>query len=87
MQLAYAAKRLENELPTAPQVPGITDTKGEVPTVEEGPEAPASPPVLAFSFDFSLSADDLKKLKPDQIAAMFEAVGKVMAIKAGAGIE
>jgi hypothetical protein len=43
----------------------------------------SAPPVLAFNFDLSLRAADLKELSPEQIEAVFEAVGKVMAIKAG----
>jgi hypothetical protein len=42
----------------------------------------STPPVLAFNFDLSLRAEDLKGLSPEQIEAVFEAVGKVMAIKA-----
>jgi hypothetical protein len=43
---------------------------------------PLADTVLGFSFDFALTKDDLAKLNPDQIQAVFEAVGKVMAIKA-----
>ena len=45
-------------------------------------DAPDAPQVIGFSFEFSLTADDLAKLTPDQITALFEAVGKVMALKA-----
>lgn len=38
-------------------------------------------PVLSFSFDIALTQDDLKELSAEQIKAVFEAVGKVMAIK------
>lgn len=87
MQLGYVSRRLDAAGPPKVEHPDVPDSKVKR-TTEHGGEAPAtSPPVLAFNFAFSLSADDLKKLKPDQIAAMFEAVGKVMAIKAEAGIE
>lgn len=38
--------------------------------------------VLSFSFDFALTADDLQRLSPEQIQAVFGAVGEVMAVKA-----
>ncbi|MEU1679276.1 hypothetical protein ABZ422_09340 [Micromonospora zamorensis] len=38
--------------------------------------------VLAFSLDFKLSAGELKSLSPDQIRALFEAVGTVAALTA-----
>jgi len=62
--------------PTDPGGEGTTD-----PDPGGGPEKPAQ--VIGFSFEFSLSVDDLAKLTPEQIKATFEAVGKVMAIKAG----
>lgn len=39
-------------------------------------------PVLSFSFDFALTKDDLAALTPEQIEAVYKAVGGVMAIKA-----
>lgn len=38
--------------------------------------------ILAFHFDLSLTPEDLHGLTPEQIHAVFDAVGKVMAIKA-----
>jgi hypothetical protein len=38
--------------------------------------------VISLDFDLSLTAEDLAKLKPEQITALFEAVGQVAAIKA-----
>lgn len=38
--------------------------------------------VLAFSLDFKLGAGELKSLSPDQIRALFEAVGTVAALTA-----
>jgi hypothetical protein len=58
-----------------PETP-VTKSKGA--TKERG----NAPQVIGFSFEFSLTADDLRKLTPEQITATFEAVGKVMAIKA-----
>ncbi len=69
--------------------PDNAGAKGQEPTLI-GAEAPTvlnAANVLAFKFEFSLTADDLRKMTPDQIAATFEAVGKVIAIKAEAGIE
>lgn len=43
----------------------------------------ASPAVLAFSLDLSLTADDLALLTPEQIRAIYEAVGLVASIKMG----
>jgi len=37
--------------------------------------------VLGFGFDFSLSGAELAKLSPDQITALFTAVGEVLKIK------
>ena len=39
--------------------------------------------VLAVSFDVRMTADDLARLSPDQIKALFEAVGTVMALGGG----
>lgn len=41
--------------------------------------------VLAVSFDVRVTADDLARLTPDQIRALFEAVGTVMALGGGKG--
>lgn len=66
---------------------GASGDAGEV-TTEDGANGPRTklPPqaahILGFSFEFSITADDLAKLTPEQITALFEAVGKVMAIKA-----
>ncbi len=54
------------------------DTPGEKSTTQE----PGRPGVmLSFDFEFQLTADDLGKLSPEQIRAVFEAVGTVMAIR------
>jgi hypothetical protein len=37
--------------------------------------------VLSLSFDFDLTASDLRKLTPEQITALYKAVGEVYAIK------
>jgi hypothetical protein len=44
-------------------------------------QAPADA-VLSLSFAFALTADDLRGLTPEQITSLFDAVGKVAAIKA-----
>lgn len=69
----------DSDEPPAKPNPG-PDGKGA--TVDRGKVPPTAPQVVGFSFDFSLTADDLRKLTPEQITATFEAVGKVIAIKA-----
>ncbi|HLH14685.1 MAG TPA: hypothetical protein VKV16_07825 [Solirubrobacteraceae bacterium] len=58
---------------------GPADAEGKKPTKRQDGGQPA---LLSLSFDFALTAEDLAKLKPEQITALFEAVGKVAAIKA-----
>ncbi len=62
-----------------------TPTKGEQTERQQKPpkdEQPMrGPTLLALSFDLSLTADDLGRLSAEQITALFEAVGKVAAIK------
>jgi len=58
------------------------DAKGKEPTKPRPGETPVSLQVLGFAFEFTLTADDLRKLSPEQIAALFKAVGEVMAIRA-----
>lgn len=65
--------------PEAPTAPGDPESKAATTGDHNERQAEA---VLSFSFDFSLTADDLSGLTPDQIRAVFEAVGTVMAIKA-----
>jgi hypothetical protein len=48
----------------------------------EEQQAQRGTPLLSFNFDFSLATGDLAKLSPEQIKALYEAVGTVMAIKA-----
>jgi len=55
------------------------DPKSEKPTTSQGGPPPGT--VLAFGFDLHLTADDLSRLEPDQIKALFEAVGTVMALR------
>jgi hypothetical protein len=60
-------------------------TKGEVATTQvqqESSVVPSEATLLSLNFDFALTAEDLRKLEPEQITALFEAVGKVVAIKA-----
>lgn len=53
------------------------------PTAPERGASPATgPQVIGFEFSFSLTADDLAKLSPEQITALYKAVGELMAIKA-----
>lgn len=55
--------------PHRAEVPGPTTTRGEAPR-----------PMLTFDFSVTVTADDLTRLGPDQIRALFEAVGTVAAI-------
>lgn len=65
--------------PPAPE----DDPPGAGTTTRRGQERPQEEaPVIGLSFDFSLTASDLAQLTPDQIRAVFEAVGSVMAVKA-----
>lgn len=69
----------DNELPDPPPA----DTEGKRTTEKHRRQPPAdTEAVLSFSFDFALTADDLKALSPEQIQKVFEAVGQVMAVKA-----
>jgi hypothetical protein len=59
------------------------------PTPEGATKAPAGgqrnqdpETILGFSFDFALTGDELAKLSPEQITALFTAVGEVLKIKA-----
>lgn len=49
---------------------------------ESGGQLQQTDAILGFSFEFALTGDDLAKLSPEQITALFNAVGEVMAIKA-----
>ncbi len=48
----------------------------------EGKTSPLAPSLLSFDVRFSLTAEDLAKLAPEQITALFSAVGGVVAAKA-----
>jgi hypothetical protein len=63
-----------------PDTPSLTPPPpaSEIPTTQP----PAASPVLEFSFDFKLTADDLAALDAEQIKALFESVGGVMSIQA-----
>ncbi len=74
---AEAKPEQHDESPAGPKV--------QKPTTPKGPKAPDQ--ILGFSFDFTLTADDVKQLSAEQIEALFAAVGKLMAIKAGGQIE
>jgi len=74
------------ETPETPEKEHAGDTPdhstGESATAKEDGQRERQPEsILSFSFDFSLTASDLQELSPEQIQAVFEAVGKVMAIK------
>jgi hypothetical protein len=57
-------------------------TSGTITTIQEPViNARPSPTVLAWSFEVKLTADDLSKLSPEQIKAVFEAAGTVAAVR------
>lgn len=66
------------DTPTPPADPSSEGT----PLANRRREPPKAEPVLSFSFDFELTAEDLEDLSPEQIQAAFKAVGEVMAMKA-----
>ncbi|MGY1640666.1 hypothetical protein ACI782_05965 [Geodermatophilus sp. SYSU D00703] len=59
--------------------PGDTDSRRQPPLPDTTPRAV---PILAFDFSFQLTAEELTKLSPEQIQALFAAVGNVMSIRA-----
>ena len=80
--------QIADETPVVAQTPPAdSGAKSQESTTARGDAPEVGQTVLGFTFEFSLTADDLKKLSPAQIAAAFEAVGKVIAIKAEAGID
>jgi hypothetical protein len=64
--------------PVAAPRPVATGSPREEPTARPGGNPPAC--VIAFNFGTQLTADDLARLSPEQIKALFEAVGTVMAL-------
>lgn len=64
---------MENE-PDRPKIQGLAP--------DPLPVKDRSDAVLAFSFEFAVTAGDLSRLSPDQIRALFDAAGAIMAIKA-----
>lgn len=62
------------------------DTEVPEPTTAPPPLAPArnqAPALLTFDFSVRVTADDLAKLTPEQIQALFAAVGTVMSTSGG----
>lgn len=71
------------EEPKAPEkeTPPATP-EGTTSAPEGGGQSQSANAILGFNFDFTLTGDQLAKLSPEQITALFKAVGDVMAIKA-----
>ncbi len=65
-----------------PRQPAASEGERTTTTVQHENGAAQAGTVLSLSFDLALTADDLRKLTAEQITALFEAVGKVAAIKA-----
>lgn len=74
---AFASPMLSPNGHRGPATP--PPAEGGKDTLQGGGGPPAT--VVAFSFDVKVTADDLERLTADQIKALFEAVGTVMAIK------
>jgi hypothetical protein len=73
------AERTEPSMPSSDHgAPATNGTMSEKATTEPG--RPAPPHVIAFNFGARLTAEDLAQLNPEQIKALFEAVGTVMAL-------
>ena len=67
----------EPEKETPPATP-----EGATSAPDSGGQSQPANAILGFNFDFTLTGDQLAKLSPEQITALFKAVGDVMAIKA-----
>lgn len=67
------------QAPEAPGEPSETGTEGTRPSVKAGEPTPDT--VLAASFDVKITVDDLAVLSAEQIKALFEAVGTIMALR------
>lgn len=63
---------------SAPEPTPARATKQEQP----GGQGRPAETILGFSFDFALTGEQLAQLSPEQITALFRAVGEVMAIQA-----
>jgi hypothetical protein len=61
--------------------PAASERKGTTIKAQRENGAAQAETVLSLNFDLALTADDLRKLTAEQITALFEAVGKVAAIK------
>jgi hypothetical protein len=71
----------ETPEPAPEPAPSPGPAESERPTTTRRQKAPTET-VLSLSFDFAVTAEELSGLSADQITALFEAVGKVAAIKA-----
>jgi len=80
---AAAADASPAQGPAAPEkpagTPAQTGAESAKPTDKAGEPSPAT--VIALSFEIKITADDLARLTPEQIAALFAAVGTVAAVK------
>jgi hypothetical protein len=65
--------------PGVPEKPAETGAEMPEPIAQAGDRSPA--PVISLSFEVKITMDDLARLSPDQITALFAAVGTVAAVK------
>lgn len=74
----------ESQEPREPQrrQPVATDGERATTKVQRENGVAQAKTALSLNFDLALTADDLRKLTAEQITALFEAVGKVAAMKA-----
>lgn len=78
VEKAEVEPKQEKPAPT-PAPAGSTTPRASSGQAEQSAET-----ILGFNFDFALTGEQLAKLSPAQITALFQAVGEVMALKAEA---
>jgi len=71
--------------PVVPPAPEGAAAAGKGTTTQREHQAPQAAPVMSLSFELALTAEGLQRLSPEQITALFGAVGTIVAIKATAG--
>jgi hypothetical protein len=69
----------QQSTPERAEMPAETGVEGAKLTEQAGERSPT--PVISLSFEVKITVDDLARLSPDQITALFAAVGTVAAVK------
>jgi hypothetical protein len=79
-------KLTDDASPSEPSTPSVEP----VAAVTEAPTPAVAPtsgrrtlgtPIVSLSFDIAVTAEDLAKLTPEQIASLFDGIGKVAAVR------